>query len=483
MNQDEKSGQVAPDDKNELNQKPNESERNSAADKKAANDNKDISKNKAEANSDNGDIKSADISNDNIEAADKKQAETSPDGKTEADSEEKPDDDNKSGDKSKNNKDDKLENNDDDKPSDEDEMPKKSIIRKVLKGTIYTVGVVVVSVALAVFILFSISDFLGMFRPDATADITIPNNAATTQVASLLQKNGIIRSSFVFNLYLNISKKHTFHKGVYTLNSSMSYQEILTELRNGSNSRSVVRVTIPEGYTIQRIGDLLEKDNICSKQDFLTAADNAGIKFDFSNQITNDSERFYHFEGYLFPDTYDFYVKQSADAVVSKMLKNFDKRFDAALRKRAAASGMTVDQVITLASIIQTESGKASEMGKVSSVFHNRLKNGVSGKKMLQSDATILYVTKNNTEILSSEDTELSSAYNTYKHEGLPPGAICNPGLDAINAALNPDKTPYYFFVSDKKGKYYYAETYTEHLVNVQKAVETGQAVGTNVVN
>lgn len=478
MNQDQKNGQVVPDDKNKLNQKPNESEKNSAADKNAADDNKDISKNKVEANLDNGDIKSADTSNDNKEAADKKQAETSPDDKIEPDSEKKPENNSDN-----NDKDDKPEENDDDKPNDEDEMPKKSIIRKVLKGTIYTVGVVVVSVALAVFILFSISDFLGMFRPDATADITIPNNAATTQVASLLQKNGIIRSSFVFNLYLNVSKKHTFHKGVYTLNSSMSYQEILAELRSGSNSRSVVRVTIPEGYTIQRIGDLLQKEDICSKQDFLTAADNASIKFDFSNQITNDSDRFYHFEGYLFPDTYDFYVKQSADAVVSKMLKNFDKRFDAALRKKAAASGMTVDQVITLASIIQTESGKTSEMGKVSSVFHNRLKNGVSGKKMLQSDATILYVTKNNTAILSSEDTELSSAYNTYKHEGLPPGAICNPGLDAINAALNPDKTPYYFFVSDKKGKYYYAETYTEHLVNVQKAVETGQAIGTNVVN
>jgi UPF0755 protein len=122
-------------------------------------------------------------------------------------------------------------------------------------------------------------------------------------------------------------------------------------------------------------------------------------------------------------------------------------------------------------------------MGKVSSVFQNRLKNGISGSKLLQSDATIFYVTRDIEPVLTSSDTQLTSAYNTYKHQGLPPGPICNPGLAAINAALSPDDTSYYYFVTDKLGNYYYAETFAQHLINVKKALKSGAAAGTNVVN
>ncbi|MFO7161298.1 MAG: endolytic transglycosylase MltG, partial [[Clostridium] cellulosi] len=178
---------------------------------------------------------------------------------------------------------------------------------------------------------------------------------------------------------------------------------------------------------------------------------------------------------------YEFYVDQAPDAVVKKMLKNFETRFDESFRKATQASGMTVDEVITLASIIQAESSNKDQMAKVSSVFHNRLKNGVNGKKLLQSDATIFYATRDIEPILPVNSTNIASAYNTYKHEGLPPGPICNPGLAAIDAALSPADTKYYYFVTDKNGNYYYAETFAKHLVNVRKAENTGKAGGTNV--
>lgn len=360
---------------------------------------------------------------------------------------------------------------------------KTPLSRKVIKRIIYAVCIFAVSIMIAVFALFCVSDIFGINRPDCTADVKIPEHAKTGQIASLLQKNGIIKSAALFSVYTYFTKVHNLQYGTYTLSSQMSYGYIVAKLKNPANSRGTVKVTIPEGYTLQKIGDLLQKDDVCTKQDFLNSAENSKINFDFSSQITNDNKRLYRLEGYLFPDTYEFFLNQSSDAVVKKMLNDFDTRYNTELRSETKNSGMTVDEAVTLASIIQKESGDTSQMSKVSSVFHNRLTNGVNGKKLLQSDATVLYVLRVIKPVLSSSDTELSSDYNTYKKEGLPPGAICNPGIAAIKAALSPENTSYYYFVSDKNGKYYYAETYTEHLANVKTAVSTGKAIGTNVVN
>ena len=319
-----------------------------------------------------------------------------------------------------------------------------------------------------------------MFRPEKTTEITLTkNDTSIDKVADILKKNGIIRSALIFKLYAKISNKQGLHEGQFSLSSSMSYDAIIRKLK--STTRATVKVTIPEGFTLQQIGERLEQKKVCTKQQFLSAVEKEDIKFEFSSQIPNNSDRFYRLEGYLFPDTYEFYVDQAPDAVVKKMLKNFETRFDESFRKATQASGMTVDEVITLASIIQAESSNKDQMAKVSSVFHNRLKNGVNGKKLLQSDATIFYATRDIEPILPVNSTNIASAYNTYKHEGLPPGPICNPGLAAIDAALSPADTKYYYFVTDKNGNYYYAETFAKHLVNVRKAENTGKAGGTNV--
>lgn len=366
-------------------------------------------------------------------------------------------------------------------PAEGTEKP-KSRKHKVIHAIIYSFSIVLVSAALAVAILFSVTDYLGMLRPEASANIKIPTGASTAQIAEILKDDGIIRSSTIFRAYMAIAKKHGLKDGTYPLNSHMSYNEIVRTLRNTAN-RATVTVTIPEGYTLQEIAELLEKNSVCSQSDFLKSADSASISFDFQSAISNDEKRFYRLEGYLFPDTYEFYIDQSSDSVVKKMLVNFDKRFDNELRQKAKKSDMTVDQVVTLASIIQIETGKTSEMKKVSSVFHNRLDNGVNGVKMLQSDATVLYAKKSIETSLLSTKTQIASEYNTYEIEGLPSGAICNPGLEAIKAALSPTNTSYYFFVSDKDGNYYYAKTYTQHLKNIKKAQKVGEAGGTDVAD
>lgn len=370
----------------------------------------------------------------------------------------------------------------DDESQDDAEDKKEKKKRPLLKAFIYTFGVIVASILLAVFILYSVTDYIGMFRADKSADITITKTDTVGNIAAKLKDNGIIRSSFIFSAYVKLSSKTDMRQGKFSLNSQMSYDAIIRELRSAA-ARETVKVTIPEGYTLQKTGELLESKKVCTKQEFLTAVQKTDVKFDFNSQIPNSSQRFYRLEGYLFPDTYEFYVGQAPDTVVKKMLDNFDKRINDELRKKIKDSGMTTDQVITLASIIQAEAGKTEEMPKVSSVFHNRLSNGVDGQKMLQSDATIFYATRDIVPILSKDSTETASAYNTYKHEGLPPGPICNPGLNAIDAALNPEPSNNYFFVTDSKGNYYYSDTYSKHLTNVKKAMKTGKALGTNVTD
>lgn len=350
-----------------------------------------------------------------------------------------------------------------------------------LRTLIHTSLILSASLILAMLLLWTLNEMFALAKPARDIDVKITAPASISGVSGQLKKQGVIQSSFLFSVYTSLTHSGSVKAGTYTLSTDMSYMQIVRDLRRGA-PREVVRVTIPEGYTLQKIGDLLESKAVCSKQDFLSVCDSADTKFAFSAQVPAAAGRFYRLEGYLFPDTYDFYKNQSAQAAADKMLGNFDDRFTQQMQQRAKQLNMTVDQVVTLASIIQVESSDVKEMANVSSVFHNRLDKGVDGHHFLQSDATIFYIKRNINTVLSSSDTSIDSPYNTYKHELLPPGPICNPGLDAINAALNPANSNYYFFVTDKNNKYYYSETYSEHVSAVAKAMKSGNATGTDVV-
>lgn len=236
-------------------------------------------------------------------------------------------------------------------------------------------------------------------------------------------------------------------------------------------TKNTVSVTFPEGYTVTQIAELLEENGVCSSADFLLAVnDISELDYSFVKYIENTDKRAFALEGYIFPDTYEFYFNESASKALSRFLSNTEKKLTDEMYQKAETLGYTMDEIITIASVIQKEAGLKAEMNKVSSVLHNRLNDSYN---KLECDVTINYLNKYVIPYIAEEDSEkYNEYYNTYKCKGLPAGAICNPGIEAINAALEPADTKYMFFVTDKTDteKYYYAETYEEHLDNCKKA-------------
>lgn len=227
-----------------------------------------------------------------------------------------------------------------------------------------------------------------------------------------------------------------------------------------------VRIVIPEGYTVSQIGERLAANRVCKKTDFLQMVNE--YPFDLSRYslvkaIPDSARRCYRLEGYLYPDTYDFYINMKPQDAIGVMLRGAESK----IGSRYKYSGMSTDRIITLASVIEREAARSEDMKKVSSVFHNRL--AVNMK--LEADSTITYIEKHvKPNLPDIEKNRYNSYYNTYKCAALPEGPICNPGVNALSAAVNPANTDFLYFVSDKKGNYYFAKTYDEHKENLVKA-------------
>lgn len=241
------------------------------------------------------------------------------------------------------------------------------------------------------------------------------------------------------------------------------------EYSETSGGMQTVRVSFPEGFTVIQIAQRLEENNVCSADEFINAAKDKTYLDDFGFTVSTPERRVYVLEGYLFPDTYDFYIGESVESVIKKFLRNTDARITSEMRSRASELGYTVDEIISLASIIQGEAGGGRESANVSSVIHNRL-NGNPPMK-IECDASATYL-KKYVKPYYDEDTYYSYCldYNTYNCSGIPVGAINNPGLTAINAALYPSNTDYLFFLTDSDGVYHYAQTYDDHLINKRNA-------------
>lgn len=232
---------------------------------------------------------------------------------------------------------------------------------------------------------------------------------------------------------------------------------------------NTVMVTFPEGSTVSQIAQKLEASGVCSAAEFMAQAENPLNIEGFSFSIPNSEERAFLLEGYIFPDTYEFYRGESAESAIKRFLKNMQSKLTQDIVDRCDELGFTVDEMLTLASIIQEEAGDPAEMLKVSSVLHNRL-NSSSFPKLQCDVATAYlreYVKPYKDEVRYAQLIEL---YNTYHCEGLPAGPISNIGMEAINAALWPSETEYYFFVTDSEGVYHYAETWEEHQENCDMA-------------
>lgn len=352
----------------------------------------------------------------------------------------------------------------------------------VFLGVVLSVAAICVGVFLAWKVIVGLMDYTGMAKKSHEADIVIDSTMNVDDIAETLHENGIIEMPWLFKTYINMNDEaEGFLDGEYTVNSTMSYSNIITLLKTVRQYTNTVTVMIPEGYNAQQIGQLLEENLVCRADDFEKYYRSKLEKYDFEEQITVTENRFYALEGYLFPDTYEFYViddlpdkpsmdtSQYAKQAAEKMYSNFQNKITKKMYARAKELGMTFDEVVTLASIIQKEGTNEENMANISSVFHNRLEN-MYEYPHLQSDTTDNYIEDVIRPNIPSSSLALYenviTAYDTYTCEGLPAGPICSPGLEAINAALYPAETDYYYFLSSSDGVFYYASTVEKHEQN-----------------
>ncbi|MCR5718491.1 MAG: endolytic transglycosylase MltG [Oscillospiraceae bacterium] len=340
---------------------------------------------------------------------------------------------------------------------------------------IMLVLIFVISITLSVGIIQVGKDMLGLEGTETLVVFHIPEGATTMQIAELLEAKGIIRIPKAFVYFSRLSKADSgYIAGDHEVSSAMAYEEIINELSGNSIAEDQVAVNVmfPEGCTLVEAAKKLEEAKVCEASKFLYYfnAGNLGYSFE-ENLPKNAGLKFYRMEGYLFPDTYTFYEEMEPDAVCQKIYVNFDSKITPDMYKRMKELGFSLDEVITLASIVQREAANEEEMPKIASVFWNRLKHPAEFGGKLQSDPTTKYVDDVIRRYETLQNDQMYEAYDTYKCKGLPAGAICNPGIDAINAVLYPEKTGFYYFYADIDTKTtYFARTLEEHNKNIARA-------------
>ena len=365
--------------------------------------------------------------------------------------------------------------------------PKKQKNKKnktVTKSIILIVSIIVISLGLAFSIIYAGADFTGIgFGREGNASINIEQGTSAAQIAEQLKESGAVKIPFLFRTYCKLKGYDSqFKYGFYHFSKEAGYDSIAQMLINEGAKAETVKITIPEGtgindftknvdgekVTIPGITTILEKNGLCTREDFLTAMEN--VKFDSRLlKNVNVGKVYYELEGYLFPETYEFFKldsKQSAELAVERMIDETEKRITEEMYNKADKLGMNMNEILTLASIVQMESGQdTEEMPNVAAVFYNRLNSDEYSS--LGSSPTGFYG-----DSFKYDD----GRYHTYNIEGLPPGPLCSPGIDAINAVLYPsaDKDGYFYFVTDKDGKFYYTKTLTEHN-NIISKLQSGK--------
>lgn len=348
---------------------------------------------------------------------------------------------------------------------------------------------VLLILAFAALVLFSVKkEISGGTKTGTVQTVEIAQGSGTVSIANRLKNAGLIRYPHIFRWYAghkNMAGKLQY--GTFEIEEGASYDEILNILSQTVAADSV-RLTFPEGSTAQAIAAKMEQAGLCTAEEFLDVACNEDFsQFKFWQHVPTDEEapnRFLKCEGYLFPDTYDFLADDTVYNYVATFYAHFDQMITDEMYADMEAKDMTLNEVITLASFVQEEAGNEND-AKVSAVFHNRLAPGAIVSKLESNASSYIQNDEDNNYLWnwvrhyygeSWEDIpeNIRKAYDTYAVAGLTPGAISNPGMDAIDAALHPDEEyvadKYYFFVTDKAGTYYYGHNASEHSANCDKA-------------
>ena len=327
------------------------------------------------------------------------------------------------------------------------------------------------------------ADVLAFGREDHKVTITISSTDDIDSIATKLKNANLIRYPGLFKLYASFAVDDgEIQPGIWDLNTLYDYHA-LVKMMSPSSQRSVVTVMIPEGYSCRQIFELLQEKRVCTVESLESYAASGELdSYWFLDGLERGSK--YCLEGYLFPDTYEFYTNDTAQNVLTKMLNNFDSRVDESIRSQLdglnthvsqmmeddgrsadyiASHQMTMADVITVASLIEKESASAEESYTIASVIYNRLYAWNGTPAYLNIDASVIYALDGKTD-LTQEDLATDSPYNTYLNVGLTPGPIANPGINSIKAALEPQDTGYYYYILDPAaGTHHFSSTLEEH--------------------
>lgn len=326
------------------------------------------------------------------------------------------------------------------------------------------------AVVLAVMLTFGFSIWREYSRTESTegnpVEVTIEEGSSTRQVAQELKDAGVIRyeTAFLMKIYFS-DNRGKLRYGTFALNDGMCLDDVIAALVTGGAQKEEQSFTIPEGYSIPMIAEKLENEGVMSQDEFLTAVKNAAANFQYADVLPAADQVFYQLEGYIFPDTYYLSEDMTGDELVAKILDEFLNKFDEQRQQEAANLGMSVEEVLIRASLVQKETERPEEYPMVAGVINNRLAQNMR----LQFDSTVVYAMSEGmygVERVLYDHLEIDSPYNTYKNDGLPVGPICSPSLEAIDGVLHPAEHNYLYFQTDQvknDGSNLYFETYEEH--------------------
>ncbi len=343
--------------------------------------------------------------------------------------------------------------------SDRRKRKKPSAGRTASLVLLYVAGVIGASVLLACVGWILAGDVLALNKEPKTVTITISNEDSFGDVVNRLEDEGLIEYKWLFKLFAAITGGgDDVTMGTYTLNTDMDYRALLSGMSANSATKAEVTITITEGMNLSQIFDLMEDRGVASKEDLMEQAANYDYAFDFLQDIPlGDANRL---EGFLYPDTYQFYTPHNTVYAINKLLVRFDEVYDETMREQVANSGYSLREILTIASLIERETD-GEDQDQIASVIYNRLNNPDAGTQgYLQIDATLVYI--NGGKQPTEADKSIDSPYNTYKYKGLPPAPIANPGKEAIQAALNPASTDYFYYALGDDGKHHYFKTYDQ---------------------
>lgn len=331
---------------------------------------------------------------------------------------------------------------------------------------VYVIAVVGASLVIALAAIFTANDVFAFVKDNAMQQFYVSENTKLADLAKDLDKQGIINYGTVFKAYLAVKgdSADDVLAGEYQLNPSMDYGQIIDKLTNSSSS-DTLQITIPEGYSVAQVRQLLLDNHVCTADALDKVLNQYPFKHDFLQDEKPVEEGW--LEGYLFPDTYEIYKGNgSVVDTVNKMLNNFASRYGSEITDGANELGRSMHDIVTVASLVEREAQRDDERARIAGVIYNRLNNS-SEFPYLQVDASVLYGLSRTSGKLTDEDLKSDSPYNLYTAEGLPPGPICNPGYASLYAASHPESHDYYYYVAMPDGSHLFASSYEEHQRNI----------------